>query len=248
VAKNVFNLYRDLTQMLNKHRVYIKPALFEDALAFASRGLFDHYYGNTEEYRAGKPLPRVAYQVTTAVSSALHPFLREVVWGRDTAKIAAGIVPIGPGTKTATYLELDADGRFALPDGWVHPTSWDTDEAVEDVQVLDDNEVKTTLNSLIAPPDLQHPMLELVQGGVKLHGGSDELRAKYLALPVRATYALSYPPGGGEPEYDDTNSIDTEWPLARHNQLLTRMLAYPALGLRDNVVQQVARDMSERGN
>jgi hypothetical protein len=248
VAKRIFDLYRDLTQMLNKHRVYIKPALFEDALAFASRGLFDHYYGNTEEYRPGKPLPRVAYQVTTAVSDALHPFLREVVWGRDPAALAAGTVPLGPGNQTAVYLELAIDGRFALPDGWVHPTSWDTPEAVEDVQVLDDNEVKTTLNSLIAPPDLQHPMLELVQGGVKLHGGSEELRAKYLALPERATYVLSYPDDGGEPVYDDDKSIDTQWPPARHNQLLTRMLAYPALGLRDNVVQQVARDMSERGN
>lgn len=246
--KRIFDLYRDLTQMLNKHRMYIKPALFEDALDFAQRGLFDHYYGNTEEYRTGKPLPRVAYQVTTAVSDALHPFLREVVWGADEASIAVGTVAIGPGTQTAGYLRLETDGRFALPEDWVHPTSWDTDEAEEDVQVLDDNEVKTTLRSLICPPDLQHPMLELVQGGVKLHGGSAELRAKYLALPARGKYALSYPADGGEPVYDDLNSIDVAWPPARHNQLLTRMLAYPALGLRDNVVQQVARELSERGN
>lgn len=246
--KRIFDLYRDLTQMLGKHRGYIKPGLFEDALDFAQRGLFDHYYGNTEEYRPGKPLPRVAYQVTTAVSSALHPFLREAIWGSDAAKIAAKTVAIGPGTQTAQYLALEADGRFALPDDWVHPTSWDTDEAVQDVQVLDDNEVKTTLSSLICPPDLAHPMLALVQGGLRLYGGSTELRAKYLALPQRAKYALDYPPGGGEPVYDDVNSIDVAWPPARHNQLLTRMLAYPALGLRDNVVQQVARELSERGN
>jgi len=247
-VKRVYYLYRDLTQMLGKYRAYIKPELFADALYFASRGLFDEYYGNTKEFRPGKPLPRVAYQVTTSVTSALHPFLREVYWGRDAAKLAAGFVDIAGGQKAA-YLLLGDDGRLMLPPDWVHPTAWDTLGAVEDLQVLDDNEVTTTKRSLIAPPDLEHPMIELVQGGCALLGGAEELHAKYLALPVRPV--LKYVPNpddpDGEPVYDDFNSVDIEWPASRDNQLLTRMLAYPALGLRDTLVQQVAKDMSERG-
>jgi len=247
VAKRIFDLYRDMTQMLGKYRVYIKPALFEDALHFASRGLFDEYYGNTKDYRPGKPLPRVAYQVTTAVSDALHPFRREVYFGQDAAKLAAGSVPVGPGAQTAAYRELATNGRFALPEDWVHPTAWTTPEAVEDVQVLDDNEVTTTLRSLVAPPDLEHPMLSVVPGGMQLHGGSAELYAAYLGFPRRAVYAVDYPAGDGPPVYNDTNSVDVEWPPARDNQLLTRLLQYPALGLRDQVVQAVSQQLTDRG-
>jgi len=246
-VKRIFYLYRDMTQMLGKYRAYIKPELFCDALHFASRGLFDEYYGNTKDYRPGHPLPRVAYQVTTAVTDALHPFLREVFFGRDYTKLAQKKVVVGPGTGTAEYRSLDASGRFSLPDDWVHPTAWSTLEALEDVQVLDDNEVITTLNSLVAPPDLEHPVLEVVPKGLQVHPQEcSELHAKYLAFPRRPVYAVTYP-AGQEPQYDDTKSVDVEWPASRDNQLLTRLLQYPALGLRDTVVQQVAQSLTAQG-
>lgn len=245
--KRIFYLYRDVTQLLGQYRAYVKPELFCDALHFAQRGLFDHYYGNTEEYRPGHPLPRVAYQLTTAVSDALHPFLREVFFGRDAAKLRAGTVPVGPGAQTAAYLPLDDAGRLALPSGWVHPTAWTVPGAVEAVEVLDDNEVATTLNSRICPPDRTHPKLEVVPGGLLLHGGADELYAKYLSFPARPVYAVAYPAGGGAPVYDDATSVDVAWPPMRDNQLLTRLLQYPALGLRDPLVQQVSQQLTDRG-
>ena len=236
--KRVFLVYRDVQQMLGKYRGYIPPTLYEDALEFASRGLFDHYYGNTEEYRPGKPLPRVAYQLTTAANDALHPFKRRAIYGRG----------LGAGT-TGRIRPLDPEGRLALPDDWVHPTSFAVPGAREAVQVLDDNEVAAALGSLIAPPTLDCPMLEVIDTGYRLYPlEADTLVVNYLALPRRARLVFDYPADpAAEPVYNDVASVEIEWPAARDNQLLTRMLAYPALGLRDNVVQQVAQGMSDRG-
>lgn len=243
--KRIFYLYRDFTQMLGKHRAYIKPALFEDALHFGSNGLFDDYYGNTEDYRPGRPLPAVAYQITTAVNDALHPFMRQVFWGRDLGKLEEKEIVVGPDGATALYLRLGQDGQFSLPADWVHPTSLRVGSA--SVEILDDNEVGTVLTSLIDPPTLEYPKAEVVPGGFRMLAGAnaDEVQGKYLARPRRAVYAIKYV--NDVPQYDDENSVDTQWPEARHNQLLTRMLQYPGLTLRDSQVQQTAAALTDRG-
>lgn len=56
----------------------MSSAEIDISLDRAQMSIFRHYFGNTREYQPGRPVPRVAYGITSTVDEALYPFKSQI--------------------------------------------------------------------------------------------------------------------------------------------------------------------------
>ena len=238
----VFDLHRELDTLLNQRALYRTRQQKDDALNFASRGLFGHYYGNIEAYAPDKPLPAVAYAVTQAVNDALRPFER-----------------------VAHYTQLDpdfgrrfTDGRVPLPADIVHPTSISTPKCLTGIKVTSHDRLRLAQNNPELVPDDFFPLVFIVPpgpagfaepafpGGYRFQPVPTEATITYLGFPPEFKYAVKYE--GTREVFDEAKSVNAPWAQAQRNQLLTRAMSYLAMSVRDQQAAGFAAANTQKGD
>lgn len=230
-------LGRQLRAALNQQLGYISAQQITDAVKQASGQTFEHYYGHPAQYRPGLPLPARAYQVTEAVSAALNPFLKSLVY----KKRVNGAVPAGT-------RPLEEDGTMLLPADWLHPTSFVVPGARRGVKVLNDDQVAAHEGNSVTKSSAKMPAAEVIGGGYKLLGGAGEVRVKYLAPPPEPKYAEKpAAPGSLDMVYDDANSVDPGWQFPYLNEVLTRSITILAAQVRDGAAQNASQQQTASG-
>lgn len=248
MAKRILALHREFDTLLNQRSYYRTRQQKDDALNFASRSLFGHYYGNTEAYAPDKPLPAVAYAVTQAVNDALRPFERSITYRAGDATPAAR--------------RLLPDGRLALPASIVHPTSVETPDCMQSLHVTAHDRKRLARRNPLLLPDKYNPLLtiappvtaeeaeevgaEAFAGGFEVFPAPVAVTLTYLGFPTSYKYATKIT--GLVEEFDDANSVDAEWPETATNALLTRALEYLGLSTRDQMAVGVAGAKSRQGD
>lgn len=231
--KRIYHLNVQLDDLIGAQRGHKSPEEKTRAIGIASRELFNYYNGHTGEYQKGLPQARVGYGVSTVANDALNPFLA---------------------TQTVGGSEID-DGYFDSPNNLVHLVAVEISTATEPVRVLNKNQITARLHSPINAPTPENPVLEPMAGGWRVYPtDTPRLSLSYLRLPKEPVYAYLLDGSGeleldedGLPQYDDTESVDTGWPLAQENTLLWLAAKIVSGENRDQYMQQLAEREAQKG-
>lgn len=242
MAKLILDLHRELDTLLNQRALYRSRQQKDDALNYASRGLFGHYYGNIEAYAPDKPLPAVAYAVTQAVNDALRPFEQVAHYQTEALQMELRIY----------------DGHIQLPSNIVHPTSITTPSCLTGIRVTPHDRLRLAQNNPELVPDKYFPLAFIVPpvpavglrpalaGGYGFQPVSDEVTITFLAFPPSFKYAVTY--NGANEVFDETSSVDAPWAPPQHNQLLSRAMTYLAMSVRDQQAAGFAAATTQKGD
>src|SRR5687767_492751 len=96
---NIGEIYSYVQFICNKEQKgYITSREFNATFNTVQLQLFEHFYGPVEQYQPGRPVPRIAFAMSQAVHDALAPFISD-----------------------PQPITLDAQGKYTLPDDFVHP-------------------------------------------------------------------------------------------------------------------------------
>lgn len=216
-------LDKDLDFALNKEGRFFSHEEKMAALHRAQIELFYFYYGNPASYQPGRPVPRVAAQMTQAVSSALQPFM-------------------------VTDAGMAGDfGAFTAPDDMAFPLALKVGGTNAEVKIIDSDKWAKRLTSTILPPTLDYPIAKIsADGWIVRPIEVTSITLDYLALPVKPVYATVIV--DGEEVFDLINSIDIVWSEVQYNELLSRALVHLGLNVKDGVVMQTAERNKISGN
>jgi hypothetical protein len=220
------NLYEYLNFLLNKYNYYVDKEDIVEAIHNASMTLFIQRYGNPAEYQPGRPLPRVAYQLTQKVSDDLKVFLKEKSY-RGTEII---------------------NGAISYPLDLAHPTrlTWVSTGTRVGVTFVDDDKVDEKLNCPITGPTERYPFAEILSNGLRVYPASPvELRLKYLSYPVKPKYVTRIE--DGDEVFDEVASIDIQWPETTFRQLAMIALGDFGVNLKDQQIQQYSEFRKREG-
>lgn len=227
MSKFVYSLVEKAALQATMQGGYVPKQDIVKMLGTASVELFNFYYGKPTQLRNGKQAPAVAYQVSTQVTDALAPFLKDQHYARNSATQGSDVFP------------LAADGTIAAPADMVHPTAFETAEGLAPVDVLDDGQKVYGLNCPISGPTLAFPKAVPRPGGkYRLFPTPTSATITYLALPPVPTYVETYVNDAAT--YDDAASVDVGWGRQHEPELLERTLRLIAQATKDGQLAQTA--------
>lgn len=213
---------KDLDFALNKEGRFFSHKEKMAALHRAQIELFYFYYGNPASYQAGRPVSRVAFQMTQAVSSALQPFMVN----------EAGLV--------------SSNGFYEAPEEMAFPLALKTPAQVK-IVIVDNDKWADRIQSKIVPPTEAHPIAKITETGWQVKPETiGSIKLDYLTMPVEPVYAEKVV--DGEIVFDEANSIDLAWKKMQYNELLSRALVHLGLNVKDAAVMQVAEKNKQQGN
>jgi hypothetical protein len=231
------------TQMGN-----IRPSDFNLAAWRALIEWFMDTYGNKNEYQPGRPVSRIAFQMTQKINDDLRMFVKPSKMIADNS--GRLLYPDGVTVK-------DSDGNV-LP-AYVHASSMmvkyvkksdcgDTtlvDKYVP-VSMVKDEKLSSYLSSDIVTPSMRFPICVFYDQYIQLYPAkSTPVSFTYLREPAKPNWA--YTTVNGRPVYDAPNSTNIEAPEQAMNDILIRICAYVGINLREGELEQYAQLEKQQG-
>ena len=228
MAKFIKDLVDKIALQATMQGGYVPKQEIVKMLATASIDLFNTFYGKAKGLHNGKGTPAIAYQVSTLVTDALHPFLREQLYGTG-----AGTMPIAP------------DGSIDAPAGMIHPTAFETGNGAYPVEVLDDGQKIFGLKDPAFGPTADFPKATVRPGtGYRIYPVPAAVTITYLTLPPTPVYVETYG-GNGVAAYDDVNSVDVGWGRQHESTLIDMTLIRLAQSIKDGQLMQTSTALAQ---
>jgi hypothetical protein len=197
--------------LLNKHNTgYAAPSEIDDALDRAQMWYFNRVYGNIEEYQPGRPVPRVAYGMTSAVHDHLAPF------------------------KAQSTSDSNSSGVVSLPSDYMHVIAIRKNNAP--VPIVSEDELGIRLDSYIFAPSSTEPVALISgKGQIQLYPKETHstLSIDYLARPDKPVFG--YTQSGRTITYASGSSTQMEWNEPALNAIIMRAVQYLGVNLEDQI-------------
>lgn len=204
---------------------YITPAEKDLLLNRAQTQYFNKLYGNQNDYRYDRPVPKITYAVTEKISNSLSPFLSD-----------------------PTALTIDSNGQVNTPTDLFQTVSITHTISGVDYEVtrVEQDRVANNLSSSIEAPDAKYPIYTQLR--TKLQFYPKNLATAtiiYLKKPVDMVWA--YTTVNGRPVYNPTLSVQPEWKDMDMNEIIYLALSYIGVNLKDPEVSQFANIKTQTG-
>lgn len=195
--------------LLNKHNTgYSTPSEIDDALDRAQMWYFNRLYGNVEEYQPGRPVPRVAYGMTSAVHDHLSSF------------------------KNNSVSNSNSSGLATLPSDYMHIIAIRKND--KSVPIISEDELGIRLESYIFAPSSTEPVAIISgKGKVQLYPKETHstLSIDYLERPEAPVFA--YTQSGRTITYSSGSSTQMGWNEPALNAIIMRAVQYLGVNLED---------------
>lgn len=200
----------------------ISPVEFSRLAQLANMDEYNQYTSSIKNYyQMGKGMPKLSVGMNKIIDRRLVPFLVT----DSTIAISSGIFPLPSDVNfidTVTVGTRNAD--------WI-PF----------------NEVNSYLNSTIDVPTTDYPIYTDVTTGLKVLPASvTSIKLTYLKNPATVNWA--YTLTNSRPVYNATGTVNFEWSENHKMSLVTKILGYMGLSIRDTELKQMALQEEQKAN
>ena len=209
--------------LLNKHNTgYATPSEIDDALDRAQMWYFNRLYGNVEEYQPGRPVPRVAYGMTSAVHDHLAPF------------------------KDNSTSDSNSSGVVSLPSDYLYVVAIRKND--KPVPILSEDELGIRLDSYILAPSSTEPVVVISgKGSIQLYPKETHstLSIDYLERPAKPVFGFTQ--SGRTITYASGSSTQMEWNEPALNAIIMRAVQYLGVNLEDQLAISYTEGKIQQG-
>lgn len=234
---------------------HLSPQDVDDALDEAQLDYYNNTEGDLGNYRPGRPLSRIAYNITQAVGDAYAPFLKTKTFTPSDLTVSAsvyedgGLLPFDKDYENfvAAYIvwrdfKPTEVGPKAVPFNRTSP-----------VDILTEEQVAARLESQLLLPRLEYPFgvfegqndSQLRVLRIFPKEGFLEGKAFYLIRPPAPHYA--YTQDGREITYDDASSTQMLWNDRHIQRIMLKALQYLGIELSDASLAQFGMVKDKEG-
>ena len=225
-------IYRTVRVIANKEqRGFLKPSEFNLLADKAQMELFTQRYNNVKEYQTVRAktgsytvAPGVSYATSQKVIDDLRPFV--------------------------TYAEslTFSGGWWQYPTNYLHALSLSF--GGYPIEFVGEDRLFNRLNSSIVAPSIEHPIAVQAANGFIIYTttsavGSGLAFLTYLRRPHRPYWAFTEV--DGNPIYNPTNSVNFEFEDQVHNELITKILTYLGIHIRDKDIYTYSTAQEQTG-
>lgn len=227
---NIDEVYTFVRSLANKDQSgYLKSAQFNQYAERAQMEVYMKRYGNPAEYQPGRPIPRVAYDMTQKIHDDLLPFI------------------------TPFTMNVDKFGRGKYPVDYMHVSAFtytvhkdDGDSKVVELEVIPDAKLGYRLSSPVVKPSKEYPICSMYGPYIQFYPSNlAVVKLSYLRKPVKPIWAFTIV--DGRELYDSANSVQLEFPEDVQNEICVRILSYFGISIRETDVTQYAETKASQG-
>lgn len=205
--------------------VYLSPTEKDLILNRAQTQYFNKLYGNQNDYRYDRPVPKITYAVTEKISRSLAPFLSD-----------------------PTPLTIDSSGQVTTPTDLYQTVSiTHTISGINyEVTRVEQDRVANNLTSSIEAPDEQYPIYSQLRTKLQFYPKTlATATIIYLKKPIDMVWG--YTIVSGVPVYNSGTSTQPVWEDMDMNEVIYLALTYAGLNIKDADVSQFANQKSQTG-
>ena len=205
--------------------VYVSPAEMDMVLNKAQIQYFNKLYGNQNDYRYDRPVPRISHAVTEKISNSLSPFL------------------------VSNSVSADVNGQIAAPSNLFQTVSIskNINGVPYEVTRVEQDRVANNLTSYYDAPSDEFPIYTQLSDKFQFYpatsGGSYDF--KYLKEPDEMEWGYNIV--NGRPVYAASASVDPEWKDTDINEIIYLALSYIGVNIKDADVSQFANMKTQTG-
>jgi hypothetical protein len=234
---SIDEVYKTIQFIVRKNSTggLLDPDQFNRIINRAQMTKFMRSYGNEQEYQPGKPIPRIAFQITQSVTDELKAFIEN------------------------GNLILDSDGQVDYPDDYVHAipglgykTSVNNSGGIGStlkyvpIEIVDSQFEYYRLSSQIVNPTRTTPMCVFKGSFIQFYPNNiGPVFFPYLREPRQALW--DYTIVNGRPVYNAATSVDLEWPDVNINAIIALACSYIGISIQSDVISQYASQTYQTG-
>ena len=207
-------------------------------LKAANIDVFKRRYGLPEEYQVGMPLPRIAYEQTQKIVDDMRDF--KVVMGSDTSAMV-----------------VSSSGGAAIPSDYLHFAGAHV-ITTSDANCIQDNiyysqaehlttaQIQDRLGNSIKKPTFKNPCFETRAGYFQWYPKDiNSVMFTYIREPCTPVYG--YTVVDDIVSYDASSSVDFEYPSDMFIDVVSVILSYLGINMRDESITQYSELRKQRG-
>lgn len=204
---------------------YISPEEFNLVINRAQVQYFNKLYGNQNDYRYDRPVPKISYAVTEKISNSLSPFLE------------------------STTLTTDANGQAAIPATFFQTVSItkDINNVPYEVTRVEQDRVANNLTSYYDAPDSEFPIYTQLKDKYQFYPKTQNIVYKLFYLRKPEDMVWGYTTVSGRPVYNAGTSVQPKWEDVDMNEIIYIALSYIGINLKDGDVSQFAQLKTQTG-
>ena len=204
---------------------YLTPDEFNLIINRAQIQYFNKLYGNQNDYRYDRPVPKIAYALTEKISNSLSVFLSD-----------------------STVLTIDANGQTTIPNDLFQTVSiTKTIDGIEnEITRVEQDRVANNLTSEYDAPDTKYPIYSQLRTKFQFYPKNlATANLYYLRKPTDMVWA--YTTVSQRPVYDAANSVQPLWKSMDMNEIIYIALSYVGVNLKDGELSQFAQLKTQTG-
>jgi hypothetical protein len=204
---------------------YITPSEKDLLLNRAQIQYFNKLYGNQNDYRYDRPVPKITYAVTEKISNSLSPFLSD-----------------------PTSLVIDANGQVAIPGDLFQTVAITHLVGGIDHEVtrVEQDRVSNNLTSVIEAPDEQYPIYTQLRTKLQFYP-KNLATATIIYLKEPADMVWGFTIVSDRYVYNPATSTQPLWKDMDMNEIIYLALSYIGVNLKDPEVSQFANIKTQTG-
>jgi len=205
--------------------VYLSPTEQDLILNRAQTQYFNKLYGNQNDYRYDRPVPKISYAITEKISRSLAPFLSD-----------------------PTALVIDGNGQVNTPTDLYQTVSVTHTVSSVDYEVtrVEQDRVSNNLTSSIEAPDAKYPIYTQLRTKLQFYP-KDLATATIVYLKKPIDMVWGYTLVNGVPVYNSATSVQPVWEDMDMNEVIYLALSYAGLNIKDADVSQFANVKTQTG-
>lgn len=205
---------------------YISPSEKDLVLNRAQIQYFNKLYGNQNDYRYDRPVPKISYAVTEKISNSLSVFISD-----------------------ATPLTIDGSGQATIPFDLFQTVS--ITKAINGIENeitrVEHDRVANNLSSYYDAPDTNFPIYSQLKTKFQFYPKNlATANLIYLRQPLDMVWGYNIGVGG-KPVYNPASSVQPQWKDMDMNEIIYLALSYIGVNLKDPEVSQFANIKTQTG-
>lgn len=204
---------------------YLTPDEFNLIINRAQIQYFNKLYGNQNDYRYDRPVPKIAYAITEKISNSLSPFLSD-----------------------STALVIDGNGQVNIPSDLFQTVSiTHTIDGVEyEITRVEQDRIANNLSSYYDAPTSDFPIYSQLRTKFQFYP-KNLATASLFYLKKPTDMVWGYTTVSGRPVYNSGTSVQPLWKDMDINEIIYIALSYIGVNLKDGDVSQFAQLKTQTG-
>ena len=204
---------------------YVTPSEFNLLINRAQIQYFNKLYGNQNDYRYDRPVPKISYAVTEKISNSLSPFLSD-----------------------KTTVTIDANGQCTTPTDMIQMVAVTKEVSGKEYEItrVEQDRVANNLSSYYDAPDADFPIYAQLRTKLQFYP-KNLASASIIYLKKPTSMVWAYTTVSGRPVYDAANSVQPLWQEVDMNEIMYLALSYIGVNLKDPDVSQFANMKTQTG-